>query len=240
MININEYIRRAEKQDIVLTKFLDTSESSTLRAMKNDFFRVFFFGGYEDAERVRSIILKKDLGFPLSDEYEISVLKVIPKSTHRLITHRHVLGTILSFGVKRETIGDILINEKEIYIFIDKTLENYLTCNLTSINNVLVDVSVNPLETIKLDLTGKEELVNVASLRLDGIIAHTLRVGRNKANEIIESGNVQVNHLDCLSSSHQLKINDLISIRHFGRIKILEIVNTTKKERLVVKVEIKH
>ena len=57
---------------------------------------------------------------------------------------------------------------------------------------------------------------------------------------MIEKGLVQVNHLECLNLSYNLKDNDLISVRHFGRIEIVNIVNTTKKNRLVVKIIIKH
>ena len=105
-------------------------------------------------------------------------------------------------------------------------------------------ISVNAKEIEISDLVIKdnseEKLINIASMRLDALVARVQNFSRNDACEVIKKGLVQVNHIECLNSSYSIKINDLISIRHFGRVQIKEIVTTTKKDRLVVKVNIKH
>lgn len=80
----------------------------------------------------------------------------------------------------------------------------------------------------------------MASLRLDAVLARTLNLSRNRAVEMITQHLVQINHIECLNNSYILKMGDTMSIRHYGRIQVIEIVNTTKKDRLVVKVDIKH
>ena len=117
MATINDYIKKAKIQGFSLTKFLDSNESSELRKIKDPSIKVFYNGGYDDAERVRAIILDRTEQDPLDYEFELGIIKVIPKSDLREITHRHVLGTLMSFGIKRETIGDIVVNSKDIYIF---------------------------------------------------------------------------------------------------------------------------
>ena len=54
--------------------------------------------------------------------------------------------------------------------------------------------------------------------------------------EFINSGLVNVNHLECLNNSKLLKENDVISVRHKGRIYVNEIIRKTKSDRLAIKI----
>ena len=76
-------------------------------------------------------------------------------------------------------------------------------------------------------------------MRLDAIISRAMRKSRNDSAEIISKGLVLINHKECLNISQNVKINDIISIRHFGRIEVLEILKTTKKDRLVLRIGVK-
>lgn len=240
MATINDFVKRAEKSGFVLTRFLDTTESSNLRKIKHPSLNVYFFGGLDETERVRAIILNKEEDAPTKVEYEIDIIKITPRTINRPITHRHVLGTILALGLKRDGIGDIIINDQGIFVMVDQKLSTFIKNNLTTINNVLVDAVICELDEVMIEEKKEERLINVQSLRLDATLAHALNISRTKACEMIEKGLVQVNHLECLNLSYNLKDNDLISVRHFGRIEIVNIVNTTKKNRLVVKIIIKH
>lgn len=46
---------------------------------------------------------------------------------------------------------------------------------------------------------------------------------------------VSIHHIICEDITHKCNIGEIISIRKFGRIIILENVKTTKKDRLVIK-----
>lgn len=240
MATINDYIKKAKIQGFSLTKFLDSNESSELRKIKDPSIKVFYNGGYDDAERVRAIILDRTEQDPLDYEFELGIIKVIPKSDMREITHRHVLGTLMSFGIKRETIGDIVVNSKDIYIFTISEVIPIILDNLKDINRIGVIVEKCSSSDFICEVKTEIRNINVASLRLDAIISKVLNKSRNDTNDIINKGLVQINHIECLNNSYQLKNNDLISVRHFGRIEVKEIVNITKKDRLVLEVIIKH
>ena len=240
MATISDYIKLAKKLDFSLTKYLDTTESSELRKIKDPSLEVYYDGGYPDAERLRAIIIKKGEVKPTQEEFEIGVVKVVPKSDIKEITHRHVLGTLMSFGIKRDVVGDILINDNEIYIFTTKDMENFIKDNLYKINGIGVDTYITLISDIQYNDKTKEEYINIASLRLDAVIAKILNVSRNQAVEFINKGLVQVNHIECLNTSYFLKMDDLLSIKHYGRVLIKEIDHVTKKDRLVLRVEIKH
>lgn len=236
MSDVNIYFKEAFKNGFVLTKFLDTTEFSLIN--KNNLIIPYYYGGYENAERVR-VILTTDENTISKSEFEITCLK-IECSKIKEITHRHVLGTVLSLGIKREMIGDIVFDENSIYLFVVKEMSNYIITNLIKINNLYVDVK--EISNEEIDIKEKEEIkvINVASLRLDAVIAHTLNISRTKAVEMIMKGLIQINHLETDNISYNLKNDDLISVRHFGRIKIVQIEGVTKKNRLRVKISVKH
>lgn len=240
MALVQDYIKLCKKTGFSLTKYLDPTESSELRTLKDPSLEVFYDGGLSDAERVRAIVIKKGEVKPTNEEFEIGVVKVIPKSDIKEITHRHVLGTLMSFGIKRDVVGDILINEEKIYIFTTTDMQDFIKENLYKINGVGVDTYISkPSEVVKID-SSVEKLINTPSLRLDAVISKALNKARSDAAELIEKGLVQINHIETTNNSYFLKPNDLISIRHFGRIEFIEVVNTTKKDRLVIKVKINH
>ena len=82
--------------------------------------------------------------------------------------------------------------------------------------------------------------INVASMRLDAVVAKAINCGRSEAVELITSGLVLINHKECLSITHTVKEEDLLSIRKFGRVEILEIIGLSKKNRTIVKISVKH
>jgi RNA-binding protein YlmH len=73
-------------------------------------------------------------------------------------------------------------------------------------------------------------------MRLDVIISNAYNLSRNEANEFIEGGLVSVNHLECTNNSKQIKENDVISVRHKGRVYVNEIIRKTKSDRLAIKI----
>ena len=243
MTKASDLLKEALKNGFALSKFLDSAELTEIKKIKNNEVTTYYYGGYEDAERVRAIIVDKKSESPTFDEFAIVALKIVLDTPNLIINHRHVLGTLMSLGIKRETIGDIIIssdNKNEIIIFISQEMENFIKSNLIKINNNFVTISKIELNEIVINNTEEIKLINVASLRLDAVIARTLNLSRNKAVEMIEKNLVQINHLETDNTSYILKENDLISIRHFGRIKMLEVVHTTKKDRLIIKISVKH
>ncbi len=239
MATISDYIKKAKATTFCLTKFLDTTESSDLRKIKDPSLKMFYYGGYESAERIRSIIINKQEPDANLEEFEIDIIKLTLKSDIKEINHRHVLGTLMSFGIKREVLGDIIIDGLNIYIFVIKEITQFILDNLKEINHISVDKEIIEINQLQINEKYETKNINVPSLRLDAVISKVLNKSRNDAVAIIEKGLTQINHIECENTSYFLKPNDLISIRHFGRVKIKEVINITKKDRLVIRVNIK-
>ena len=86
------------------------------------------FGGFEDAERCI-------IGFgcdtaPEPNDFPISIISFSLKNNHS-INHRNVLGSLMSLGIKRECVGDIVFKDDKCYIFADNKITDFLLFNFT-------------------------------------------------------------------------------------------------------------
>lgn len=226
------------KNEFKLTKFLDFEEQKELRKTTSKDSYLYFEGGYELSERKRAIVLfnDEDVSF---DDFDIKIYEILFESDIKQISHRHILGTLMSLGINRNSFGDILITEDKYYLFVTSEISKYIEQNFLMVNHIpLKLIEINDLSLIKLPIP-HEENINVSSMRLDAIISRAMRKSRNDSAEIISKGLVLINHKECLNVSQNVKINDIISIRHFGRIEVLEILKTTKKDRLVLRIGVK-
>lgn len=236
MINskIGDYERRALNGELVLTKFLDLDEQRQLNQLDHHIFHINYEGGYQEAERKRAIITTDDESIEFND-YEIAIFHFTTNPKLPAIVHRHVLGTMMGLGVERNTFGDIVVVDNDIYIVMTNDIKKYFIDNLTMINH-------QPIKLIKTSEVGCKQLkevtetINIPSMRLDAIIASGLRLSRNEATKLIEAGLVQINHQECLHSDHKVNVDDMLSIRKYGRLTVKEILNTTRKNRLMIKI----
>lgn len=226
------------KNNSNLTKFLDFEEQKEIYRTLPKGTKVFFEGGYEGAERKRAFITNEYDNIEFSN-YDIKIYEIIFESNIKIITHRHILGTIMSLGVNRNSFGDILVTESNYYLFVTKEISKYIEQNFTMVNHI--PLKLREITNVLDILLPKpvEQNINVSSMRLDAIIARTLNKSRNDSSEIITKGLVLINHKECLNTSYNIKLNDVISIRHFGRIIVHEILKTTKKDRLILRIEVK-
>ena len=233
---LGDYKKIAFLGDIVLTDFLDFEEQNEIYALEKSHIEIELFGGFDDAERKRALIGSSNNN---TNDFDIVIIQSSFDSKYGAIGHRNVLGTIMSLGIERNTFGDIVVEDNLITIFVSKEISEYLIKNLSMISHQRMNWEI--LSSFK-QSNIKEEVktINVASMRLDAVVAKSINVGRSEAVEIINSGNVLINHKQCLNITHNVKEQDILSIRKFGRIEILEIVGLSKKNRTIVEIRVKH
>jgi RNA-binding protein YlmH len=233
---LGDYKKIASLGDIVLTDFLDFEEQNEIYALEKSHIEIELFGGFDDAERKRALIGSSNNN---TNDFDIVIIQSSFDSKYGAIGHRNVLGTIMSLGIERNTFGDIVVEDNLITIFVSKEISEYLIKNLSMISRQRMNWEI--ISSFK-QSNIKEEVktINVASMRLDAVVAKAINVGRSEAVEIINSGNVLINHKQCLNITHNVKEQDILSIRKFGRIEILEIVGLSKKNRTIVEIRVKH
>ena len=72
-------------------------------------------------------------------------------------------------------------------------------------------------------------------MRLDSIVSALINVSRTKAQSLIDDKMVFVNYKLLEEKSYLCNNDDTISVRGYGRYVIMEVVKTTKKQRLLLR-----
>lgn len=188
------------------------------------------FGLNESSER-KSIVF-----FPLDfseDEFipDFIYLKIDAQNRFKTLQHKDFLGTILSLGLKRELIGDIIVKNNVAYSITNQKIYDILLSSLNKINTIPVKItSISKQEIPETEF--KEFVKNIASLRLDSIVATLANVSRSLANELIEKGDVSLNFNVEKSKNKFIDVGTIITIRKVGKFRIDKLLGETKKDRL--------
>ena len=128
------------------------------------------------------------------------------------LKHQHILGTLMSLGIEREQVGDIIVNER-IQFVLTSRLESFIMLELQRIKGASVKLYTIPVtDMIQSNENWKIESATVSSLRLDVVIKEMIRKSRTIAKQLIEK-TCKVNHTIVDSADFQLQANDLISIK---------------------------
>lgn len=80
----------------------------------------------------------------------------------------------------------------------------------------------------------------MASLRLDSLLAAGMKTSRGRAAEIIRTGAVAVEHIPEERVDRLIEAGQLLSVRGFGRVRLVQVGDRTRKDRLPVVLEIFH
>ena len=228
---IESYIDKAYGGGVGISMFLDETKQAIINNMNTKGIDVLFDGGFDDAEYKRAIFLP--LGY--SADFKIKVYEIIYNHKYFDFNHRNVLGSLMSLGIKRESIGDIIFVDKKIYFACTEEINAYILNEFKMVSHASIELK-EVKDRIKVIRNIVEETVIVSSMRLDVIIATAYNMSRNDSNEFINGGLVNVNHIECLNNSKLIKENDVISVRHKGRIYVNEIIRKTKSDRLAIKI----
>lgn len=216
-----------------LTDFLDPREQHILKMLIGEHGDVNYklFGGTLDVERKRALIFPDY--FPVTEEeFQISLFEIQYPAKFVTIEHRQVLGTLMSLGLKRGKFGDILTKDGKCQFFAAKEISDYIKSNVETIGRAGVKLIETDIENA---IPTKELLVEsdltVSSLRLDTVISGIYHVSRQKSQLFIQQGLVKVNWTLTENPSFECGVGDMLSVRGYGRAKVLAIEGKTKKEK---------
>ncbi len=202
--------------------------------LENQYFSSYsFWGGYNLAER-------KLLGLFFDDTFNnemfpVSALEFKYRKCDEL-SHRDFLGALMSLGIERETVGDILVDNGRTVVFLKSEIKNYVVSQIFKIGNI--GVTISDANILKLPAGNKTEELSfiVSSMRIDNIVAAICSLSREKTKALILSGNVSVNFLENKNVSFNLRSGDKIVIRGKGKYILNNILGTTKKGRIKISV----
>ena len=190
-----------------------------------------FWGGYEEAERR---ILQIWPQWETRDPENVAALRLEYDGISAL-THRDLLGSLMGLGLTRDAVGDILVAESSADVLILPELQEFVCQNLDRIGRSRVKASRIPLTRLRVPRQAFRAIRDtVASPRLDSILSSGLHLSRDKAAQLIRSGVVQVDHVDCTKPDRQLQPGALLSVRGYGRLRLEAVHEPTRKGRYPV------
>ena len=214
----------------VYTKFFAPREQNMISERLSRFCDIKSYGGYPDSERNMMCFFDRE---NLWEEFDfpLTVLKIMP-TNKKEYSHRDYLGAILSLGIKRELIGDIVINESTAYVFCHNEISDYIMFNLEKIANARVVITVCDVTEISVPQRSyKQKDDTISSLRLDCVISAALNMSRGNSLDVVKRGLVCHNYEQASSPSVVVKSGDIISVRGFGKFEVYTDGNLTKKGR---------
>lgn len=193
-----------------------------------------FYGGYEGAQRTVLGIFEP-YSEPVPDAFP---LKAVCFSFRKedILTHRDFLGCIMSLGVERDTVGDILVSEGSAVVFVYDTVYSDVSA-LERIGRVGVKTggdlsSFSFPEQKYISAEG-----TVASMRIDSVLAVALRLSREKSAALIRSGAVQLNYVVLTGTDAGVSEGDIISAKGYGKFIVRSVGSATKKGRIHITVD---
>lgn len=224
-------LHKASMGTVTLTNFLDATKLAHLEKLKEPFAEIVTDGGFENDEHQRAIFKPEGLAI---QTFKIKIYEIIYPKRYLELTHRKVLGSLMGLGIKRDSIGDIWMDGTSVYFACTEEIASYIIASYKTISGIPIELKeVQERLTIEREL--REENHIVSSMRLDVILASAYKLSRAEALERIAEGAVSLNHMVCLNSSKLVAEDDIISVRHKGRIYVGRIGGKTKSGRLNVK-----
>ena len=215
--------------------FLSQEETSFVKTLKRFDTRFVFFGGEEMSERLFLCVAPENFDITES-AFPITALTFTFRTADTL-SHRDVLGSLMALGIKRETVGDILIEQGRAVVFVAREIAKYVAEQISRIGRVGVTVSYGFEYPLPQRYERVRETSTVASLRLDCVVATLIKGSRNKAAELIVGKYVTVNSALCEKTTKAVASGDKISVRGYGKFSISSIDGTTRKGRIVLTTE---
>ncbi|MGI6020351.1 MAG: YlmH/Sll1252 family protein [Lachnospiraceae bacterium] len=239
-----DLIRASENQcRYTRTNFLNPAEQALCLKVLNDehYYSYKFVGSLCGSEKEditeRRIAVFGNSG-ELGYDYEspICAVRISPVSEKFAdeLTHRDYLGAIMNLGIDRSLTGDIVIKGKTAWVYCLDRIGEYIADNLTSVKHTSVISSIETGEVPDLMPVFREMRVNVASERIDALVAALIGKSRNTASEAIKAQKVFIDGKLIDGGSAVMKPGNIISVRGFGKFRYEGIEHETKKGRLFV------
>lgn len=209
-----------------------------------------FAGGYEGAERQVCFLLpdyKDGLGleaFEVAEVVCVLRLNIRAQAAVRAsmrsgeLSHRDYLGSLLGLGIRRDQIGDILVDDEGAFVFCLASICGFIESNLVNVG--VLSVSVSRVSLADVEVPEREvEIIRVtaASPRLDRVAASGFGVSRTQMTDYIRGGNVMVNWQEELRPDREVVPGTTISLRGHGRIVISSDEGLSRKGRHILLIE---
>ncbi len=239
----DKYLTAYKNYEITYTDFLNPIVLSKIYTMfqYDNEIEVKLDGGFKRAERNIVTFINKNL-YEACYDIPLTACKISYNAKYsKSLKHKDFLGALIGLGIKREKLGDINLFEDYAIVIMYKDMFSYITNNLEYVGRTKVKVSELDLKDVDKFFENKptkEKVLTVSSLRADSVVASAFNLSRNNAQSYIKNEKLFINWVVVNSVSKEVKLNDIITVRGLGRIKINELKGNSKKGKEIINIKI--
>jgi len=232
----------ADQYRPILTAFLNPRQVYIAQTMVNqlDDVRMTANGGYPQAE-LKRVLFYPDYYEPQAADFQLTLFEGVYPVKFATLKHGQILGTLANSGVERDVFGDIISDGTTWQFFCETEMADYFSDQIDRIGKTKLHLTAQPLESA-IDAQNDWETITttVSSLRADSVIKAAFNLSRHHAKEMIEGSHVRLNWADLNKADYELALLDMLSVNHYGRVRLVEIGGETKKARLRISLNIIH
>ncbi len=237
---LSDLLSRSERDCCpVFTQFLDERQCAAAEqwcAFNAGESGYALWGGFEGARRRMLAVFPEYCRDGLYDSFPMACLSFSFRKEDTL-THRDFLGSFMALQLKREVIGDIIIDEGNAQAFVTDVAARDIKSTVSRIGRVGVRITDDRPFEMEIRQEFKDISGTVASLRLDCVVSLAANVSRENAARLIRSEKVDIDHFTVTSVSHEVSEGSVLSIRGSGRYILSGINGSTKKGRIHIKLQ---
>ncbi len=240
---LDDLCAEAERGGVGVSDFLSPREAHYALGYLGKIGASYFaFGGYEGAERQKIYVLP-DYMESVRDTHALAeygsacdvVCVSVRTDGYRKLTHRDYLGSLLGLGIERAVLGDILVlgeDGAEAFVFCSEAMGVFFCAELSKVAREKARVEIISLNDAKIPEKRFAPISDtVASARIDCVVAALCSLSREKARAAVESGLVEIDFECEERPDRTVSAPCLVSVRGFGRYRVLAVNDKTKKGR---------
>ena len=241
--NIDNLMGRAEHAGRpVRTDFLDAAAAESILTYVSKRFAggIVLSGGHPSAERKMLILSPAGQDNPPDPADFIAALRVSPADKKAKLSHRDYLGSLMTLGLSRSRLGDIIVAQSSAYVLTAKDTAKIILTQLDRVAGTSAKVEEVTLGDIPSEVQedAREQTISVSSLRLDCVVSGAFNMARSKAADAITRGFISVNWQEVLKPDRTLSEGDMIGFRGRGRAKIAKIGGLSRKGHTFLVLEV--
>lgn len=233
------------KNKIVNTEFLNEYQINIIdKELKKNKEKAYCFeGGFPEAESKILIAYPENEDENSIKEWISNTLKVIkvelPNEVYGKFKHRDYLGALMSFGLSRDRIGDIIVYNDSAYIIVLQENVEYIKNSLSFDKRFKkAKISIKNLNEVKTKEIEFEKIkISVNSTRLDSVISELLNTSRRLAQEILTSEKVSINYSVETKFTKTIKEKDILIIRGKGKYIVEEFMGKNKRDKEMISIK---
>ena len=161
-------------------------------------------------------------------------IRIVNKSKFHVLHHKDYLGAIMSLGIKREKLGDLVVAGSEAYCAVCEDIATYIMSNLNSIGHCPCEVNeVLDLERVP-SYNFEEKVILTTSMRSDCLVSSITGLSRSKSVDVLRAGKVLINYNDVRDKDFEVAMGSTLTVRGYGKFKVVDAVGSSGSGRLKI------